>query len=61
MKKIYKRPLTKIVNVQSSAILAASGPGADTPTPVVGNNVDSEIDTEVRLYKGQSEDHLSFT
>lgn len=46
MKKIYKSPLTKIVNVQSSTILAASGPGADTPTPGVGNSIDSEIDTE---------------
>ncbi len=46
MKKIYKRPLTKIINVQSTAILAASGPGAETPTPIVGNNIDSEIDTE---------------
>lgn len=47
MKKIYKSPQTKIVKVQSSAILAASGPGAETPTPEVGNNVDSEIDTEI--------------
>lgn len=46
MKKIYKSPLTKIINVQSTTILAASGPGADTPTPIVGNNIDSEIDTE---------------
>jgi hypothetical protein len=46
MKKIYKRPLTKIINVQSTAILADSGPGADTLTPIVGNDVDREIDTE---------------